>query len=86
MATIVTRTTAQTDGTAAKGSALTHAEVDANFINLNDNKIEAASTNTLTNKSGNISQWTNDSNYITSSALTSYATVDDATALAIALG
>jgi len=86
MATLVTRSTAQTDGTAAKGSELTHAEVDANFINLNDDKIEAASTHTLTNKSGNISQWTNDSNYITSSALTSYATVDDATALAIALG
>lgn len=51
-----------------------------------DAAITASSTDTLTNKSGNISQWTNDSNYITSSALTSYATVDDATALAIALG
>ncbi len=66
MATLVTRSTAQTDGTAAKGSELTHAEVDANFINLNDDKIEASSTDTLTNKSGNISQWTNDSGYITS--------------------
>jgi len=66
MATLVTRSTTQTDGTAAKGSELTHAEVDANFINLNDDKIEASSADTLTNKSGNISQWTNDSGYITS--------------------
>ena len=31
--------------------------------------ITASSTNTLTNKSGNISQWTNDSGYITASSL-----------------
>lgn len=31
-----------------------------------DSKITASSTNTLTNKSGNISQWTNDSGYKTS--------------------
>ena len=42
MATLVTRVTTQTDGTAAKGSALTHAEVDANFINLNDDKVEVS--------------------------------------------
>jgi hypothetical protein len=35
--------------------------------------ITASSSNTLTNKSGNISQWTNDSGYITSSALSTYA-------------
>lgn len=42
MATIVTR--------AGKGSALTHTEVDNNFINLNTDKIEAAQSVTLTNK------------------------------------
>ena len=41
MATLVTRTTNQPDGTTAKGSELTHAEVDANFINLNTDKLEA---------------------------------------------
>ena len=35
----------------------------------NQQYITASSTNTLTNKSGNISQWTNDSNYITASSL-----------------
>ena len=49
MATIVTRETTQTDGTAAKGSALTHGEVDANFINLNDNKLETNSDITVAN-------------------------------------
>lgn len=33
--------------------------------------ISASSTNTITNKSGNISQWTNDSGYITSNLITS---------------
>jgi len=42
MSTIVTR--------AGKGSALTHNEVDANFNNLNNDKIEAAQSVTLTNK------------------------------------
>lgn len=42
MATIVTR--------AGKGSALTHNEVDANFNNLNTDKLEAATSATLTNK------------------------------------
>lgn len=51
-----------------------------------DTLVGKATTDTFTNKSGNISQWTNDSNYVTSSALTGYASVDDATALAIALG
>ncbi|QDP58282.1 MAG: putative chaperone of endosialidase [Prokaryotic dsDNA virus sp.] len=39
MATLVTRTTDQPDGTTAKGSELTHAELDANFINLNSDKL-----------------------------------------------
>ena len=42
MSTIVTR--------AGKGSALTNTEVDSNFTNLNTDKIEAATTVTLTNK------------------------------------
>lgn len=36
MSTIVTR--------AAKGSALTHNEVDANFVNLNTDKIQSGNT------------------------------------------
>jgi hypothetical protein len=42
MSTIVTR--------AGKGSPLTNTEVDSNFTNLNTDKIEAATTVTLTNK------------------------------------
>jgi hypothetical protein len=42
MTTIVTRTETQTDGTAAKGSELTWSEVDTNFINLNDDKVEVS--------------------------------------------
>lgn len=42
MSTIVTR--------AGKGSALTHAEADANFTNLNTDKVDATGTATLTNK------------------------------------
>ncbi len=36
MSTIVTR--------AGKGSALTHAEVDANFVNLNNDKLQSGNT------------------------------------------
>jgi hypothetical protein len=42
MTTIVTRET----GATAKNSPLTNAEIDANFINLNDNKLEAAKSGT----------------------------------------
>jgi hypothetical protein len=42
MAVSVTRETTQTDGTSPKGSPLTNAEVDTNFINLNDNKVEVS--------------------------------------------
>lgn len=42
MATITTR--------AGKGSPLTNTEVDSNFTNLNTDKIEASTTDTLTNK------------------------------------
>jgi hypothetical protein len=48
MTTIVTRITNPTGGT-AKGSPLSSAEIDQNFINLNDNKLELTdlvSTNT----------------------------------------
>jgi hypothetical protein len=43
MTTIVTRITNPTGGT-AKGSPLTSVEIDANFINLNDNKLESTWT------------------------------------------
>jgi hypothetical protein len=48
MTTIVTRITNPTGGT-AKGAPLSSVEIDANFINLNDNKLEITdlySTNT----------------------------------------
>lgn len=38
-----------------------------------DTKITASSINTLTNKSGLISQWTNDQNYLTAASLTNAA-------------
>ena len=44
MTTIVTRITNPTGGT-AKGSPLTSAEIDQNFINLNDNKLELTQLN-----------------------------------------
>jgi hypothetical protein len=44
MTTIVTRITNPTGGT-AKGSPLTSQEIDANFINLNDNKLEVTAVN-----------------------------------------
>lgn len=47
MTTIVTRVTNPTGGT-AKGSPLTSAEIDQNFINLNDNKLEATNVNNNT--------------------------------------
>lgn len=65
MTTIVTR--------AGKGSALTHAEVDANFVNLNNDKVEASQTVTLTNKtiSGSSNTLTNIGNAsLTNSSVT----------------
>jgi len=57
----------------------------ANYSNANTGFITASSTDTLTNKSGNISQWTNDSGYLTSftetndlSAAVTWANVPDA--------
>ena len=76
MATIVTRS--------GKGSPLTNAEVDDNFTNLNTElgtKLSTASLATvattgaysdLTGKPTNVSSFTNDSGYITSSALSPY--------------
>jgi len=46
MSTIITRI--------GKGTPLTNAEVDANFTNLNTDKVEAADTRTLTNKTINL--------------------------------
>jgi hypothetical protein len=42
--------------------------------------LTATSTNTLTNKSGNISQWTNDAGYLTSSSLSDYIPITGTTA------
>jgi len=52
MATLVTRTTDQPDGTTAKGSELTHTEVDANFINLNTDKVEVSGAIVFAAKAG----------------------------------
>ena len=52
MTTIVTRTETQTDGTAAKGSELTWSEVDTNFINLNDDKVEVSGAIVFAAKAG----------------------------------
>ena len=45
--------------------------------------ITASTTDTLTNKSGNISQWTNDSAYLVASALTPYYTSTQTDALPV---
>ena len=52
MTTIVTRTETQTDGTAAKGYELTWSEVDTNFINLNDDKVEVSGAIVFAAKAG----------------------------------
>jgi len=41
----------------------------ANYNNANTGFITASSSSALTNKTGNISQWTNDSNYLTSGTI-----------------
>ena len=51
--------------------------------NITNNYITADSTDTLTNKSGAISQWTNDSAYITATALTPYYTSTQVDALPV---
>jgi hypothetical protein len=86
MATIVTRTETQTDGTAAKGSTLTHVEMDTNFINLNDDKYESGDdivANTVSISGGSSTEFLKADG---STDSTTYGTIDDATALAIALG
>lgn len=83
MSTITTRS--------GKGSTLTHTEVDDNFTNLNTDKYESGDSmvaNTVTASSfvksgGTSSQFLMADGSVTTST---GATVDDATALAIALG
>jgi uncharacterized GH25 family protein len=74
MSTIVTR---ETGGT-AKGSPLTNAEVDTNFINLNTDKME---------KSSNLSDLSNAATARTNLSVYSTTETDSqAIAMAIALG
>ena len=84
MATLTTR--------AGKGSPLTHAEVDANFTNLNTDKLESSDVGTAA--------FTASTDYATAAqgtkadtahgwgnhATAGYGTTDEALALAIALG
>jgi hypothetical protein len=70
MSTIITR--------AGKGSPLTHAEVDANFTNLNTDKVEAAHTHTLANIT--------DAGSAAAANITDFDEAGSAVALAIALG
>lgn len=70
MATITTR--------AGKGSPLTHAEVDANFTNLNSDKAETSHTHTLSDIT--------DAGTAASANTTDFDTAGSAVALAIALG
>lgn len=84
MSTITTRS--------GKGSALSHTEMDNNFTNLNTDKYESGDSmnaNTVTASSfvksgGTSSEYLMADGSVTTS--TGGATVDDATALAIALG
>ena len=73
MSTIVTR--------AGKGSALTHTEVDNNFINLNTDKIEAAQSVTLTNKT--ISGSSNTLSNIGNSSLTNSSVTIGSTSVSL---
>lgn len=78
MATITTR--------AGKGSTLTHNEVDDNFTNLNTDKYEEGDNmvaNTISIEGGTSSQFLMADG---STSTSTGASVDDATALAIALG
>lgn len=78
MSTIVTR--------AGKGSALTHNEVDANFVNLNTDKLQSGDTAnslTITNLSGTTVTYTNAN---ISSATITGGTITGITDLAIADG
>ena len=70
MATVTTR--------AGKGSTLTHAEVDANFTNLNNDKAETSHTHTLSDIT--------DAGTAASANTTDFDTAGSAVALAIALG
>ena len=70
MATVTTR--------AGKGSPLTHAEVDANFTNLNNDKAETSHTHTLADIT--------DAGTAASANTTDFDTAGSAVALAIALG
>lgn len=78
MSTITTR--------AGKGSTLTHTEVDNNFTNLNTDKYQEGDNmvaNTISIQGGSSSQFLMADG---STSTQTGATVDDATALAIALG
>ena len=78
MSTITTR--------AGKGSTLTHDEVDDNFTNLNTDKYQSGDdivANTVSVSGGTSTQFLKADGSVDS---TTYGTVDDATALAIALG
>lgn len=70
MATITTR--------AGKGSPLTHAEVDANFTNLNNDKSETNHTHTLSDIT--------DAGTAAAANTTDFDPAGSAVALAIALG
>lgn len=77
MATITTR--------AGKGSTLTHNEVDDNFTNLNTDKYESGD-NIVANT---VSVGGSSTEFLKadgSTDSTTYGSIDDATALAIALG
>lgn len=79
MSTLTTRS--------GKGSTLTHNEVDDNFTNLNTDKYEEGDNmvaNTISIQGGSSSQFLMADG--STSTSTGGATVDDATALAIALG
>jgi len=67
MAVIVTR--------AGKGSPLTNAEVDANFTNLNEGKVENSSSAVISALGYTPYDASNPSGYITGSALTQYLTI-----------
>jgi hypothetical protein len=61
--------------TIAGGTGITTAITGDTLTITNSNNLTASSTNTFTNKSGAISQWTNDSGYLTSVPAQSFASL-----------
>ena len=85
MSDIITRTVVDANAN-TKNAALTHIELDNNFINLNNDKYQSGDDIVATTVSVSGGTSTEFLKADGSTDSTVYGTIDDATALAIALG